>query len=329
MEDPKPLALCLQPACVKHRWIRTSNASHIYERPERIRAVLLGAAAAISRLESSETQEKDDFKEDTQDRGEEENRNARESTTDVSDLLGSLNISGSTPKPTPQSNTSDPESRYLHIPQPVQVDSSSSLKASRTIHNHPALQIVHAPLEDTSLTTLANNSSTLFPQSPYLKQLCTWALEAPEKIKKGECEIPSRYDPGVAGSAGERKEGESSSMVELNQSDLYLGPGSVEAIEGCVSTPSQHAWGQSYHIVGQTKPGTLYADYVRSPSRTNRSRRSVKPSILSARQNHLQPQYPHRATLPTMPVPSASSGLRDITVLKISHQGETLSNSPA
>lgn len=239
MEAIKPLALCLQPACVKHRWIRTSNASHIYERPERIRAVLLGAAAAISRLESSKVHEQEDSNQDAQDRDVEESRKARESTPDVSDLLGSLNIAESTPKPTPQSNTSSSESRYLHIPQPVETESSSSLNTSRTIHAHPALQIVHAPLEDTSLTTLANNPSSLFPRSPYLKQLCTWALEAPEKIKQGECEIPSRYDPGVAGSTGERKEGESSSMVELNQNDLYLGPGSVEAIEGCVSGSSR------------------------------------------------------------------------------------------
>jgi histone deacetylase HOS3 len=235
MSDLKPLALCLQPACVKHRWIRTSNASHIYERPERIRAVLLGTAAAISRLESSESPEPEKDEKDDSQSYQEELRNARESTPDVSDLLGSLNLSGSTPKPLVQPDFPTAESRYLHIPQPVHIEPSGSSTVPRTILTHPALQIVHSPLEDTSLTTLANNSSSLFPQSPYLKQLCTWALEAPEKIKRGECEIPSRYDPGVAGRVVEGKKGESGSMVELNQNDLYLGPGSVEAIEGCVS----------------------------------------------------------------------------------------------
>jgi histone deacetylase HOS3 len=260
MDDLKPLALCLQPACVKHRWIRTSNASHIYERPERIRAVLLGAAAAISRLESSETRKQEGLEEYTHHHDEEESRKARELTPDVSDLLGSLNIPGSTPKPTPQSKTTISESRYLHVPQPIPTESINPLNTSRTIHTHPALQIVHAPLEDTSLTTLANNSSSLFPQSPYLKQLCTWALEAPEKIRKGECEIPSRYDPDVAGSTGEREEGELSSMVELNQNDLYLGPGSVEAIEGCVSTLSYRVCGQSGYLDSETKGGAWHAD---------------------------------------------------------------------
>jgi histone deacetylase HOS3 len=41
----------LQDACLNHKYIRSRDASHIVERPERIRAVKAGLAVAISRLE--------------------------------------------------------------------------------------------------------------------------------------------------------------------------------------------------------------------------------------------------------------------------------------
>jgi histone deacetylase HOS3 len=49
-------------------------------------------------------------------------------------------------------------------------------------------------------------------------------------------------------------------MVELNQNDLYLGPGSVEAIEGCVSTLSYRVCGQSGYLDSETKGGAWHAD---------------------------------------------------------------------
>ncbi|KAJ6487251.1 Arginase/deacetylase [Mycena vitilis] len=47
---PKP-AIFLQDACFHHRYIRSRDTSNIVERPERLRAVTIGLAAAISRLE--------------------------------------------------------------------------------------------------------------------------------------------------------------------------------------------------------------------------------------------------------------------------------------
>jgi histone deacetylase HOS3 len=226
----QPLALCLQPACVKHRWIRTPNASHIYERPERIKAVLLGAAAAVSHLEAS-----DDRAEDTKldVDTDEQNRSRREVTPDVSDLLGSLNISETTPKKS-SVVTATLDSPYLHLPDPVFIETDSGQLEGRSIHTNLALQVVHTSMEDMSLLSLANRtSSSLFTRSPYLKQLSTWAIEAPEKIRRGECEIPAKYFPGVA--THNTAKVAQDEGIELNQNDLYLAPGSVEAIEGCVS----------------------------------------------------------------------------------------------
>ncbi|KAI0304494.1 histone deacetylase domain-containing protein [Multifurca ochricompacta] len=43
----------LQDACLHHKYIRTRDSSHIFERPERLRAVKTGLCAAISRLEET------------------------------------------------------------------------------------------------------------------------------------------------------------------------------------------------------------------------------------------------------------------------------------
>ena len=43
----------LQDVCLQHKYIRTRDSSHIFERPERLRAVKIGLCAAISRLEET------------------------------------------------------------------------------------------------------------------------------------------------------------------------------------------------------------------------------------------------------------------------------------
>ena len=46
-------AVFLQKSCLQHRYIRTRDDSHIVERPERLRAVNVGLAAAVARLEET------------------------------------------------------------------------------------------------------------------------------------------------------------------------------------------------------------------------------------------------------------------------------------
>lgn len=50
--SPRRTAVILQDACLKHRYTRNSDIGTIVERPERIRAVKTGVAAAWARLES-------------------------------------------------------------------------------------------------------------------------------------------------------------------------------------------------------------------------------------------------------------------------------------
>ena len=52
--SPPRTAVLFQPACTLHRYIRTTDDSTIVERPHRIRAVKVGAAAAWARLEQQQ-----------------------------------------------------------------------------------------------------------------------------------------------------------------------------------------------------------------------------------------------------------------------------------
>ena len=51
----KPTAIYIQDICLQHRFIRSRDTSAIVEKPERLRAVNVGLAAAIARLESAAT----------------------------------------------------------------------------------------------------------------------------------------------------------------------------------------------------------------------------------------------------------------------------------
>ncbi|GMK54605.1 hypothetical protein CspeluHIS016_0111910 [Cutaneotrichosporon spelunceum] len=174
-----PLALHIQPACLEHKYIRHKDSSHIFERPERLRAVLLGFAAALARLEAADGPRKD--------------------AGDLSALLDSLSIS-SFLSPTHLSVVAPPVPLF----PPGQV----------LLHN-PALQLAHSPPIDAPFPYLPRGGGAI-PQSTYLKDLFKWASEAVETIRTTGCEIPQDRD--------------------LNAGDLYLGPGSVVAIEGAVQS---------------------------------------------------------------------------------------------
>lgn len=209
--DPEPMGLFIQPACLQHKYIRHANASHIFERPERLRAVLLGVAAAASRLEEEDAaavMASGAVKEASEPQ-------AKAEKDDLTSLLSSLSIASST---TPTRPT--PFALPIHltvVPPPT-----APVSAGQILLHHRALQLSHtsppeAPFPYSGPGARTSNTPSL--SSSYLRDLLKWATEAPERIKAGECEIP--------GGLG------------LNQGDLYLGPGSVLAIEGAVSC---NAW---------------------------------------------------------------------------------------
>lgn len=184
-----PLGLHIQPACLQHKYIRHANSSHIFERPERLRAVLLGFAGALARLEavdaaSAPTPEPEG--------------------DDLSSMLSSLSLGGST-------SAFLPPSHVAIIPPPIPPATPGQI-----LKHHPALQYTHSPPEEAPFPFLPKARGAALPSSTYMKELYTWASEAVETIRTTGCEFPQ--DKG------------------LNAGDLYLGPGSVLAIEGCVSS---------------------------------------------------------------------------------------------
>lgn len=175
-----PLGLFIQPACLQHKYIRHANSSHIFERPERLRAVLLGVAAAVSRLEEAEESLSNSL--------------PKSEADDLSSMLSGLSIQQSFVSP-----------KHLSIVEPPRAKT-----AGQVLLHHPALQLAHST--PSSSSALVDGGP--IPSSPYLKNLNKWASEALETIKATGCEIPSG--------------------LGLNQGDLYLGPGSILAIEGAV-----------------------------------------------------------------------------------------------
>lgn len=208
----EPMGLFIQPACLQHKYIRHANSSHIFERPERLRAVLLGAAAATARLEEESGKHRKGMNGITPSTSlDSANKPSSQEGEDLTSLLSSLSIaSSSSPS---KSGPFLPPSHITIVPPPPTI-----VTPGQILLHHPALQLSHTPPPEAPFPYTgpgAKSSGTPSVSSTYMRDLLKWASEAPERIKTTGCEIP----------AG----------LGLNQGDLYLGPGSVLAIEGAVS----------------------------------------------------------------------------------------------
>ncbi|KAI0647911.1 Arginase/deacetylase [Trametes meyenii] len=170
-----------QKSCTQHRYIRTRDNSHIVERPERLRAVNVGLAAAIARLEevapvvpvhpSGTSPTSSASRIDDED--------------ELTKALAKLQLSASGSSPS-ESLTRTLPVAFIHS------------NASVNLLNNPAVKFVHGDIE----------------RDVYLETLVAWAKDSQDKVAKGESEIPEGYSQG----------------------DLYLCPGSLDAIQGALGT---------------------------------------------------------------------------------------------
>ena len=180
LPDPQPstssaertLGLFIQPACLQHRYIRHTNSSHIFERPERLRAVLLGVVAAAARLEEAQEHVRRVLEEDA-------SRSLKSGTegtvvnvegdlpsvpsNDLSSMMSSLSIKSS-------ASTAFSPSAYLEVVAPPL---APSVPGQLLLH-HPALQLAHSPPASMPVPTSMSTSSR------YLENLTKWASEAVE-----------------------------------------------------------------------------------------------------------------------------------------------------
>ncbi|KAH0828057.1 Arginase/deacetylase [Lanmaoa asiatica] len=176
----KRTAIFIQDECLKHRFIRSRDTSGIFERPERLHAVNLGLAAAISRIEEVESVI-----------NKKPNLTSTATGTDEGDLATALARMAIAPTAGPAPLSPSPSSP-LRTPS-VMIRRTS---ASVSLLDHAAVKYVHGDID----------------RDVYIENLIAWARDSQKNITKKGTEIPEGVPP----------------------LDLYLCPGSIDAIQGAV-----------------------------------------------------------------------------------------------
>jgi histone deacetylase HOS3 len=162
-------AVYIQDACLQHRYIRSKDRSEVVERPERLRAVKLGLATAIARLEEIAPVGDTNLAADPSN---EEDINEGDDKLVAS--IARLNLASDSPKST----------KNLLIPV---IQSSASVDISI----HPAVKFVHEDDYLENLVKLAKEShdkiakggseipGDLSQTDLYRTQLLIWPLAVP------------------------------------------------------------------------------------------------------------------------------------------------------
>ncbi|KAI0269736.1 histone deacetylase domain-containing protein [Gloeopeniophorella convolvens] len=149
----------LQDACLEHQYIRTRDSSHIFERPQRLRAVKIGVCAAISHLEEIHPVPAPA-------------KGTGTGTSEDQDLADSLVEAVEKLK-------LDSDSSGLSLPNdfPIKVVQSS---AKVDILHSPAVKYIHGDVDG----------------DVYLEKLVSWARESAKNIESGQSEIPEGLPQG-------------------------------------------------------------------------------------------------------------------------------------
>lgn len=157
----KRTAIFIQDECLKHRFIRSRDTTGIFERPERLHAVKLGLAAAISRIEDVESATpKPEF------------ASATTPGTDEGDLAAALARMAIAPAVGPAPSSTSPS------PSPPLRTASVMIRrtsASVSLLDHAAVKYIHGDID----------------RDVYLENLITWARDSQANITKKEPEIPN------------------------------------------------------------------------------------------------------------------------------------------
>ena len=163
----------LQDACLLHRFIRSKINSNIVERPERLRAVMIGLSAAVARLEEAL-----------------HNSNANPDVTD--EPTGGIAPQADAVKAGADAGTEALEAalgRMTITQPPTQPTASISptvpvtiihSQASLDLLKNPAVKYVHGDID----------------RDVYLENLVRWIQESYGQIAKGESEIPKEMSQG-------------------------------------------------------------------------------------------------------------------------------------
>jgi histone deacetylase HOS3 len=153
-------AVYFQDLCYRHRYIRSRDNSLIFERPERLRAVKVGLAAALSRLEDLVTSRSLDIGFPLSD-----SLDASPSVSDESALVAALDRMSMNP--------------VYRVDFPKLGLNIIQSGATIDILNHPAVKFIHGDIE----------------RDIYLENLVSWVKSSQDKISAGESEIPDGLSP--------------------------------------------------------------------------------------------------------------------------------------
>ncbi|KAF8120660.1 histone deacetylase domain-containing protein [Boletus edulis] len=175
----KRTAIFIQDECLKHRFIRSRDDSGIFERPERLHAVKLGLAAAISRIEDAEF---------AINRARKPER-ASATGADEGDLAAALARMAIAPNEGPAASSPSFPLRTTSV-------TIRRTSASVSLLDHAAVKYVHGDID----------------ANVYLENLIAWARNSQKNITEKGTEIPKGIPP----------------------LDLYLCPGSIDAIQGAI-----------------------------------------------------------------------------------------------
>ncbi|KAF9260902.1 Arginase/deacetylase [Marasmius fiardii PR-910] len=152
-------AIFLQDACYKHKYIRSRDVTNIVERPERLRAVKLGVAVALARLEGEEDVALNGTPKTFLDTG----------TDELATVMERLRLEGTG---TAADSTST-SSTFAGVPV---IHSAASMP----LLGSPAVKFIHGDIEG----------------DVYLEKLHKWVKDSAERVGRGESEIPEGLPQG-------------------------------------------------------------------------------------------------------------------------------------
>jgi len=162
-------AVFVQQRCLRHRFIRSRDTSNVVERPERLRAVHLGLAAAVIRIrgivsEASLDLSPNKVSNNDGNSGDSSSIDASKhpSANDITASMASLNIAITPPK----------HDKELPLaPSAVEMIRS---EACVDIYNNAAVKFIHGDIDG----------------DVYLDNLSAWVAASADKIAQGGSEIP-------------------------------------------------------------------------------------------------------------------------------------------
>lgn len=205
-------AVIFQEACEKHRFIRNNDIATIVERPERIRAVKMGVAAAWAGIEAKGILEKGHSRWELTDgaKGEEE----------LASLMGGLGIAERTKAKGKGKAVRGGPFDILFSDAIMDIDNPSLHFIHGDSNLAPSLSSTSTVLLPTASTSTPSKRSPtknpipLPPPIPYPRQLQEWCRASATATLTAPrfSEVPAH----------------------LSQGDLYLSPGSEEAILGAL-----------------------------------------------------------------------------------------------